>query len=194
MNNKKNIQTKSSLSWQKKVIAGCRKNDRRCQEEVYRHFFPVMERMVLRYTRDEDQLFDIINDGFLKVFKNIGSFEERGSFEGWIRRIVFNSLSNYFRRSARDVKFLLFDPDKNDPPIQPSTQLYYDDLMKLVGQLPEIQMKVFHLHAIEGYSHKEISQQLEINENTSRWYLAEARKELKSKVSKLYSTKFYETG
>ncbi len=191
---KKTIPDPGAPGWEVHIIRGCRKNDRTCQEALYRHFFPVMERMVLKYTRDEDKLFDIINDGFLKVFQKIDTYKGEGSFEGWIRRIVFNSLSNYFRKHSRDLKFLLFDNVAKVPSVKPESNLYYDDLMALVKGLPDVQMQVFHLHAIEGYTHREISQRLNINENTSKWHLAEARKELRSRVSRLLSIEYYGTG
>ena len=167
------------------IIHGCAKNDRRSQEVLYRHFFPTMERMVKRYTTDEDKVISILNNGFLKGFQKIDKYEFRGSFEGWLRKIIFRSISDYMRGESRDVKYLVFDKDLKDESLSADGNLYFDDLIELIKTLPETNMKVFQLFAIEGYKHAEIAQELSINENTSRWYLAEARKELKKKLKKL---------
>jgi len=171
-----------------KVISGCCQNQRQSQEQLYRHFFPIMERMVRRYTQDEDQLIDILNNGFLRVFKKIDSYKYAGSFEGWVRKIMFHSVSNYFRGKKTDVKFLVFD---DDPMINEtaSSNLYFEDLMAFVGELPDKHHQVFHLYAIEGYIHKEIGKQLKISENTSKWYLSEARKLLQEKIEKRYASR-----
>jgi len=183
-----------NIEW-KAVTDACIKNERQAQEKLYRHFFPIMERMVLRYTQDEDQIIDILNDGFLRVFQKIHLFEHKGSFEGWIRKIIYRSVSNYFRKYKRDLKFLIYEDEFKKEPIQKSEHsLYYQDLMSLVEKLPEKHMRVFHLFAIEGFNHKEISNQLSINENTCRWYLAEARKILQKEYSRFYTNDINEAG
>ena len=178
------------------VTDACIKNSRQAQEKLYRHFFPIMERMVLRYTQDEDQIIDILNDGFLRVFQKVHLFEHKGSFEGWIRKLMYHSISNYFRKYSKDLKFLIFEEEFKKEPVQKSEHsLYYQDLMSLVEKLPEKHNQVFHLFAIEGYNHKEISSRLNINENTCRWYLAEARKMLQKEYSKFFpNNRIHETG
>ncbi len=168
----------------KPVVKGCVDNDRRSQEIFYRHFFPIMERMVRRYTTDEDKMIDILNNGFLKAFKNIHQYEWRGSLEGWVRKIMFHSVSDYMRGQSKDVKYLVFDHDFKELSIQADHKLYFEDLLRLIESLPEMNMKVFQLYAIEGYRHAEIAKLLDINDNTSRWYLSEARKLLKKKLMK----------
>lgn len=167
----------------KPTIDGCISNSRRSQEELYRHFFPVMERMIRRYTQDDDQVISILNNGFLRVFKKIHLYKYAGSFEGWIRRLVYHSLSDYFRSGSKDLKFLVFEEIPRDKPIAPQNNLYYEDLMNLVHKLPEKHMQVFQLYAIEGYLHREISEQLKMSENTSKWYLREARKILQESIA-----------
>lgn len=177
------------------IRKNCTKNKRAAQEKLYRHFFPIMERMVLKYTQDEDQIIDILNNGFLKVFKKIDQFENKGSFEGWIRRIVYHSLSDYFRKSSKDLKFLIYEDEFKKEPSQISGhKLYYQDLMQLVNNLPEKHMQIFHLFSIEGYAHKDIAFQLSMKESTCRWYLAEARKILQKEYSKLYQNGYNEAG
>ncbi|MBT8191403.1 MAG: sigma-70 family RNA polymerase sigma factor [Saprospiraceae bacterium] len=184
---------KDILQW-KAILESCRKNERQAQEKLYRHFFPIMERMVLRHTQDEDQIIDILNDGFLRVFQKIEKYEFKGSLEGWIRKIMYHSISNYFRKYKNDLKFLIYE--EKDKEVSPESEhsLYYQDLLKLVDTLPEKHMKVFHLYAIEGYEHSEISKRLEMNPNTCRWYLAQARKLLQEAYNKKYLKNYNEAG
>jgi len=177
------------------TINGCISNNRSAQEKLYRHFFPIMEKMVMRYTQDDDKIIDILNNGFLKIFQKIDRYGYQGSFEGWIRKIIFRSLSDYFRRSQKDLAFLIYENEyKKEPSQSLQHKLYYQDLITLVDKLPTLQLQVFQLFAIEGFSHKEISDQIGINQNTSRWYLAEARKFLKKEYIKVNNTNYHEAG
>lgn len=134
--------------------------------------------MVRKYTNDEEQQISIINDGFLKVFKNISTYTFQGSFEGWIRRIVYRSLSDYYRKENKYLKAVVLE--QKDAPLKDNAlqSLYYEDLLKIIDLLPERHNKVFQLYAIEGYNHREVSEMLGISEGTSKWYLSEARKSI----------------
>jgi RNA polymerase sigma-70 factor (ECF subfamily) len=162
-----------------KIIEGCKNNNRSSQEDLYRLYFPKMIAMCFRYTSDEDKALIMVNDGFLKVFQKIGSFENRGSFEGWVRRLVFNCISDYFRKENKYMKLMLFEEAEKREDNLVLDSLFYDDLLKLVNSLPGNTHKVFQLYAIEGYNHREISELLNISEGTSKWHLSEARKKLK---------------
>jgi len=160
------------------LISGCLKNDRKSQERLYRRFFPVMERMIRRHTIDKDQVIDILNNGFLKVFKKLDTYNFQGSFEGWIRKIVYHCMCDYFKKYEKDIKFLVFGTLNYDVKLRTGNDLYFQDLMKMVDSLPEKQHQVFCLYCIEGYKHAEIAELLNFSHNTSKWYLAEARKRL----------------
>jgi RNA polymerase sigma-70 factor (ECF subfamily) len=165
-----------------KIIEGCILNKRSSQEELYRLFFPKMIAMCFRYTSDEDKALMMVNDGFLKVFQKISTFQNRGSFEGWVRRLVFTSISDHFRKENKYIKLILFEEAEKREDDLVLDRLYYDDLLKLVESLPGNTHKVFQLYAIEGYNHREISELLNISEGTSKWHLSEARKKLKQLV------------
>ncbi len=173
-----------------KIIEGCKANDRRCQEELYRMFFGKMLAMCRRYTQDEDQQISIINDGFLKVFKKIDSFKGEGSFEGWVRRLVFTSLSDFFRKENKYLKFMIFDTPDTVLKSESEETLFYQDIINLIDRLPEKTREVFHKYAIEGYTHKDIGADLNISEGTSKWHLSEARKKLQLllRERKIYSS------
>lgn len=160
------------------LVTGCARNDRQVQEALYRRYFRTMMQMCRRYTDDPEIAMTICNDGFLKVFKKINTFAFKGSLEGWIRRIVYHCISDYFRRDSKYVQFMVFEEHEeiSNPEIVPG--LYLEDLMKLITKLPTMSEKVFRLYAIEGFNHREIGETLGMSENTSKWHLSNARKKL----------------
>lgn len=167
-----------------RIVAGCIENDRYFQELLYRKYFQNMMRMCLRYANDKDTAVEIVNNGFLRVFKKIDKYSGTGSLEGWIRRLVFNALSDYFKSRSRSIQFLEL-PDYEIPGVEQSTdQLNFEDLMGLVDLLPDATRRVFYLYAIEGYSHVEIADLIGISEGTSKWHLASARTKLKQWILK----------
>ena len=170
---------------EKQLVKGCLKNDRFFQELFYRRFAPTMLRMCHRYTSDEHQALEIVNNGFLKVFQKLDHYSFQGSLEGWIRKIVFRALSDFFRNKKQKIRFLELDERDRNQPQSVLPELYLEDLLKLVNSLPEIHGRVFQLYAIEGYNHREIGEWLGMSEGTSKWYLSEARKQLK-KLIQLY--------
>lgn len=163
-----------------KIIQGCIDNNRAAQEKLYRMFFPKMYAMCYRHTKDEDKTLMILNDGFLKVFKNIDSYNGSGSFEGWVRRLIYNCLSDFFRKENKYLNVMLFEEKEKKSEYKVLDSLYYEDLLKLVEKLPGNTHKVFNMYAIEGYNHREIAEILNISEGTSKWHLSEARKKLQS--------------
>lgn len=172
------------------LIEGCKANDRRCQEQLYRTFFDKMLGMCRRYTQDEDQQISIINDGFLKVYRKIDTYKYEGSFEGWVRRLVFTSLSDFFRKENKYLKFMIFETQDSPMAAEPEESLYYQDVIELVNLLPDKTREVFHKYAIEGYTHKDIGIELGISDGTSKWHLSEARKKLQQLLSerKIYNS------
>lgn len=170
---------------------GCVRNDRYCQELLYRRFFPAMMRMCMRYANDQDTAMEIVNLGFLRVFKKINTYSFKGSLEGWIRKLVFHSLSDYYKQRSRSIHFLDIE-DRDAPTAESALQnLYLEDILNLVELLPAATREVFYLYAIEGYSHPEIAERVNISVGTSKWHLSAARKRLKQLLHKHYNTKNY---
>lgn len=133
----------------------------------------------MRYAGNREEAMTIVNDGFLRVFKKIQLYSGKGSLEGWIRRLVWHSLADYFRKRERYLRFLVCE--ERDAPITegPADHLYAEDILNMVDQLPPASREVFRLYAIEGYSHAEIGEQLGISSGTSKWHLNLARTKLK---------------
>ena len=176
---------------EKQLVEGCVNNDRLCQELLFRKHFPTMMRMCMRYTSDRDEAMEIVNAGFLRVFKKLHTFSFKGSLEGWIRRLVFHSLSDHFKRNSKPVHFLSIED--RDAPIREGalSNLYYDDIIKLVDLLPAASRQVFYLYAIDGYTHVEISKKINISVGTSKWHLSAARKKLKQLIKAHHNTNYY---
>jgi len=164
------------------IIEGCKKNDRSSQELLYRTFFPGMMAMCMRYMDDKDSAAAIVNDGLLKVFTKIDQYKNKGSFEGWIRRIVFHSLSDAVRKNSNYLKFMVFDDYEVGFAPDGLSKLYEEDILKLIERIPAASGNVFSLFAIQGYSHKEIAELKGISVGTSKWHLSEARKKLQQLI------------
>ena len=164
------------------LVAGCVANERVWQERLYRRFFPTMMDMCMRRTNDREEAMSIVNNGFLRVFKKIHLYSFKGSLEGWIRRLVWHSLADHFRGQSKSMHYLVFEERDEIDTSSPAQGLYFEDLVKMISLLPEATAEVFRLYAIEGFSHKEIGQQLGISDGTSKWHLSAARKRLKELI------------
>lgn len=174
---------------ERELVEGCVKNDRRCQELLYRKYFPVMKRMCRRYSQKEEEILEILNSGFLRVFTKLHTFAFKGSLEGWIRRLVFHSLADYYRKHDKKLHFMEIDERDASSNAKSLDSLYYEDIISLVDKLPRATRQVFLLYAIEGFTHAEIGKQLGISSGTSKWHLSNARKKLRV----LLNTDFYNT-
>lgn len=161
------------------IVRGLKEGDPRVQKELYNRYAGRMLAICIRYLKDRDAAQDIMITAFMRVFEKIGQFQENGSLEGWIKRIMVNESLNYLRKNKTmylemDIEMADREPDYSTL----STQMETDDLMKLIATLPVGYRTVFNLYAVEGYSHKEIADQLGINENTSKSQLSRARAHL----------------
>lgn len=172
---------------EKELIKGCLLKDERCQEYLYKTYYPDMLRVCMRYS---DEAMDILNRGFLKVFENIASFKGDGPLGAWIRRIMVNTAIDYYRRQMQIVPA---DTNITDVQIEIDPDIYgkidVQEILLLLKSLPQHQQMVFNLYAVEGYTHTEIGQLLQISESTSRWHLMEARKLLRQKLEDFLQTK-----
>ena len=165
---------------------GCLKNDRKQQEMLYRMLAPKMLAVCMRYANDKDEAQDILQEGFIKMFKNMRNYRGEGSLEGWIRRIMVHSAISRYRKAKTTV--LVDDFAEQKIPISSSYNnngLEARDLMQMVDELPTTYRSVFNLYAIEGYSHLEISSKLGMSELLSRTTLHRARTILKNKLNSL---------
>jgi len=182
-----NMAKDASAYTDEELVEGCLKNRRLSQEMLYRKYFSSMMRMCLRYTQDKSIALEILNTGFLRVFKKLEKYSFNGSLEGWIRRLIFHSLSDYFKKHNNQVHFLDLEDRDGPAPDNALSQLYLEDILKLVSYLPDATREVFYLYAIEGYTHVEIGKQLGISTGTSKWHLSNARQKLKQLIRTHYN-------
>ncbi|MEP2667847.1 MAG: sigma-70 family RNA polymerase sigma factor [Cyclobacteriaceae bacterium] len=167
-------------------IEGCKRQDSRAQESLYTHYSGKMYALCCRYVPSRMEAEDVLVVAFAKVFERIDQFKGEGSFEGWLRRIVVNESLTYLRRNKNMyLETEIEAVDKSPDFGQLENHLEADDLLRMVGELPAGYRMVFNLYAIDGYSHKEIAEQLEISENTSKSQLSRARVFLQKKLSEI---------
>ena len=167
------------------LIRGCIRNERSAQEKMYKMFYPKMMSLVKRYIDHEMQAEEVLNNGFLRAFQKVEQYTFQGSFEGWLRKIVFHAVSDYVKQNMKySEKVVLVEKDQYIHKDH-ADRLYYNELMELVQSLPNSTRAVFNMYVMEGFSHKEIGKMLGISEGTSKWHLSEGRRILKEKIEKL---------
>lgn len=168
------------------LIENCLKDKREYQEQLYRSYADKMFNVALTYAIDDDEACDILQESFIKVFRNLKKYNFEGSFEGWIRRIVVNTALEACRKRKRyseiiaDAKYDGTEYQKNV-----FNDFNVADIIKMVNQLPTKAGLILKLYAIEGYSHQEIAEQLSISTGTSKSQLNRARAMLQDKLASL---------
>ncbi len=167
---------------ERKLIEQCLQGDHGAFELIYNKLSPKMYAVSLRYTRQDQDAQDVLQEAFIRIYNNLSKFRFSGSFEGWCRRIVTNTAIEALRKKGR-MKENTTDK-MPDYPVDPKSleKLKMDDLMALVRSLPDGYRSVFNLYIIDGFSHKEIASMLHITESTSKTQLYKARLALQKKV------------
>ncbi len=167
------------------LIQGCIRNERAAQEKLYRLFYPKMMALVRRYIDHDEQAEEVLNNGYLRAFQKIRQYNFQGSFEGWIRKIVFHAVADYVKQNAKySSQILLVEKDELVHKDH-ADKMYYDQLVRLVQALPDATRTVFNMYVMEGFTHKEIGNIVGISEGTSKWHLSEGRRILKEKIEKM---------
>ena len=163
------------------IIRGCKQGKRESQSALYKEFSPKMYGVVLSYVRDREAAKDILHDSFMKVFKNIRKVDPDQGIEGWMRRIVVNTSLDYLRRNTKFRMVGLENaPDRPTGAPSPLDLIRNQELLNMLGKLPDGARAVFILYAVEGYNHREIAQQLKISEGTSKSQYSRARSLLRN--------------
>lgn len=158
------------------LIKGCLRRDSSAQKILYDTYSSKMYGLCYRYVKDSMEAEDILVTSFMKVFDKIHQFKSEGSFEGWIRRIIVNEALTFLRRNrSMYLETELEQADREPDYNALSDHLEAEDLLNMIQELPTGYRIVFNLYAIDGYSHKEIAEQLGISENTSKSQLSRAR-------------------
>ena len=166
------------------LISGCIAGDRRMQELLYQRFAPKMYAVCLRYANNPDDARDLLQEGFIKVYRNLDKFRKEGSFEGWVRRVFVNTAIEHYRRKVNMNS--ISEREERTPEegaFNALDHLAEKDIIQLVQELSPGYRTVFNMYVIEGYSHKEIGEMLGISEGTSKSQLARAKGILQKRVA-----------
>lgn len=171
---------------EKKLVERCLSNDRVAQKELYDKYSPLLMGLCVRYANSNEEAEDILIEGFTKIFSNLQEFRFESSLLTWMKRIMLNSAISHFRMHHKHHNQLsLEDVETSDWEVGnelPSDKLMENDLLSLIQRMPETYRVIFNLFVVEGHSHKEIGEMLEIQESTSRSQLTRARNWLKYRL------------
>ena len=170
------------------LIHNCKKQDIKAQEQLYRLYANKLFAVCLKYSGSHQQAEDNLQDGFMIIFDKIRQYQDKGSFEGWMKRIMINTTLQKYRKQT---VFDIYSEDQvKDPAIEIDEELVsVDYLLEIIQELPDRYRQVFNLYALDGFSHKEISEMLQISTGTSKSNLARARMILKEKIEANQVTK-----
>ncbi len=167
------------------LITGCARNERGAQEKMYTLFYGRMMSVVRRYIDHTEQAEEVLNNGFLRAFQKVDQYTFQGSFEGWLRKIIFHAVSDYVKQNVKYKENIVLVEKDEYINKDHAERMYYNQLLQLVQSLPDATRAVFNMYVMDGFTHKEIGKSLGISEGTSKWHLSEGRRLLKGKIEKL---------
>ena len=166
------------------LIKRCQKNDHKAFDKLYEKYSPIIYGICLRYTKNEDDAKDLMQDNFLKILEKINEYKFQGSFDGWIRRIAINNTINFLNANKKLYSSEIELEQNNIAYPAVYEDMNVDVLLKAINCLPEKYRTIFNLFAIDGYSHAEITEILNISEVTSRTQVKRAREFILNNLKK----------
>lgn len=168
------------------LVAECKKENPKYQRALYSQYYRKMYGVCLRYSNDTDDAQDVLQEGFIRVFKKIDSFRGDGSLEGWIRRIMVHTSIEFYRKRSRYFMVDIEEATREaDTEMDSLAQLERAEILEQIQQLPPGYRTVFNLYVIEGFNHQEIGDMLSISSGTSKSQLSRAKGLLKDRLRKL---------
>tara|TARA_B100000508_G_C11430644_1_gene263183 strand:- start:148 stop:684 length:537 start_codon:yes stop_codon:yes gene_type:complete len=163
------------------ILEDCKNSVRSAQEKLYQMYYPYAMTVALPYLDGEEEAMEVVNDGFMKVFRNLDQYQPNQPFKGWFRRILINTAIDYFRKNkSRQHHLDTMDHATENWDDSIIDTISADEILEEVQKLSPAYRMVFNLYALEGYNHREIAEKLHISEGTSKSNLAKARTKLKS--------------
>jgi RNA polymerase sigma-70 factor (ECF subfamily) len=176
---------------EQEIIAGCRKQQRYWQEQLHRRYYGVLLKLCARYARSMEDAEQLVQDGFLRIFSKIDTYRNAGSFEGWMKHVAVNICLDYLRTKAAKALPDVEISSRAEETMEGSSvqdglqQLAYKDLLCCIQELPDATRIAFNLFVFDGYTHKQIADELGISEGTSTWHVHNARKLLQKRIIQL---------
>lgn len=169
----------------REMIDGCMRGEKRWQDKLYKKYASLLYGICLRYTKNKMEAQDVAQETFVKIYKNIHTFTEGHSFEGWVRRIAINTAITHYRKNQR----MGYSEDLDEVVIRKDDPLEFEDLeftkeelLHCINKLPTGYKTVFNLYVVEGFMHKEIADSLGIDVNTSKSQLSRAKTHLQKEL------------
>lgn len=178
------------------LLTRCKAGERKAQEILYKLLASKMLGVCMRYATDKGEAEDMLQNGFINVFKKLADYRGDGAFEGWVRRIMVHSAIEYHRKYHKSLQLMDVIDSGYEPSVNAAAiaSLSAKDLMGFIQELPYNYRMVFNLYAIEGYSHKEIGEMVGITEGASKSQLSRARTILKDMVIKMEDKRYGNAG
>ncbi len=178
-----------------KLLDGCKKGDRHCQDKLYSQYYSYSMSICLRYSKDRNEAIEILNDGFFKILTNLDKYTKGLSFKAWLRKVMINTAIDYYRRNDKhwqtvDISFAK-DEGQN---IELIDAISEKEIIALIQLLPASYRIVFNLFVIEGYKHEEIAEKLNISVGTSKSNLSVARSKLKRTLATWHKENYKDHG
>ena len=172
------------------LITACIEGSQKAQHKLFKQFFGMLFKLCMRYAHSYEEAQDMLNEGFVKIFANLGKYQNSGSFEGWLSRVMVNAAIDYQRKFAVRQEIVELDYSegmKGGQSVENEalSRIGSQELMTLIQQLPDQSRTVFNLYVFEEYSHADIAALLHIKEGTSHWHLNFARTKLKEAILKM---------
>jgi len=175
-----------------KIIKGCKKHKRRAFSLLYQKYGAVLLGVCVRYIRNRSKAEDVLQEGFIKIYQKIGTFEGRGSFEGWMKRIMVNTAINYLKSNKKfrlEEEFNSNSVDHSqdafeDERVEVDREINQEALIGIINELPSGYKLVFNMYVMEGYAHQEIADSLGISVGTSKSQLSKAKRYLRERVNR----------
>lgn len=166
------------------LIAACRRQERNAQQELYRRFYAYGTTVCLHYAGNREEARDIMQEGFFLVFKQLDKYDDRRPFKPWLRRVLINAAIDHHRKYKKSARTIAL-ANSPEPVVSSGTgfdQLALDDLLLMVQQLSPGYRMVFNLYVVEGFSHREISERLDITVSASKSNLSRAKQHLRKAI------------
>jgi RNA polymerase sigma-70 factor (ECF subfamily) len=175
------------------LIEGCKRNDRECQRLLYQHYYGYAMSICIRYCRSLNESKEIVNDGFMKVFERIEQHHESASFKGWLRRIMIHTAIDHYRKEVKhyNTKEIAEANVKEENSANVLDEIAYSELIAMIQNLSPQYRAVFNLYVIDGFTHDEIAETLNISSGTSKSNLMKARAVLRKMLEKLNRQDLY---
>ena len=171
------------------ILDGCLKGDQQSQKKLYQHFYGYALSICLRYTANKTEAIEVLNEGYLKVFTKLKLYDRNISLKGWIRRIMINSAIDFYRQHQRHISTSKHLENVQEVSAQETTisKLTYDEIIAEIQKLTPAYRTIFYLYVVDGFTHEEIAEKLDISVGTSKSNLSRARAILQKRLAKIYT-------